>query len=108
MGRYWISGPELFRFVEEGPLFGWSVLSAIPAEREPHAKALDVSPYADGNPNLWTGKPEPQHPDADFEIVCWDSSCTLVIGANDVVAAAFRSAYPDALDLDLANSVRKP
>jgi hypothetical protein len=99
--RYWISGFALLQFVAEAPQFVWSVLSAIPPMKEQHARSIDRVPCADGNRNLWIGSPRPQHPDADFEVVCWDASCTLLIGADEEIAAAFRSAYPDALDLDL-------
>jgi hypothetical protein len=106
MRMNWISGPTLFGFVSQGPQFVWSVLSAIPAEKEQHARSLNCQPYADMNREFWIGTPKPQHPDADFEIVCWDASATLVIGANEFVADAFRDAYPDASDLDIANSRR--
>src|SRR5690606_32781355 len=92
--------------VEQRPLFFWAVISAIPSSCSDDDINAPCSPYADGNPTFWIGSPSPQHPQAEFEIVCWDSGATLLIGADDVVAAAFRSAYPGSIDLDRVNQRR--
>ena len=104
--RYLIDGDTLFDFALNRPQFVWSVLSALRPDADFDPTALDSAPYADGNPNFWTGSPRPQFPDALFEIVCWDSSATLLIGAPDNVADAFRAAYPGTLDLDMENRSR--
>ncbi|MEN1678997.1 MAG: hypothetical protein AAGJ46_05360 [Planctomycetota bacterium] len=98
-GSYWLSGEELWRFVQSRPQFIWSVLSAIPREKRAEAEACDAWPYADGNGSLWLGSPTPQHPYADFEIVCWDSGATLLINGDEQFSKAFRQAYPGAADL---------
>ncbi|TWU18495.1 hypothetical protein [Allorhodopirellula heiligendammensis] len=104
--RYLIDGDVLFDFTLKRPQFVWSVLSALPADTNCDPAALESAPYADGNSELWRGSPRPQLPDAHFEIVCWDSSATLLIGASGNVADAFLMAYPDARYLDVDNQSR--
>lgn len=108
-GRYLIDGDTLFDFAVGRPQFNWSVLSALPSEYEvaPTAIPRESVPYADGNPDFWHGSPRPQFSDAVFEIVCWDSSATLLIGTDDVlVLDAFGTAYTGAVDLDAENRSR--
>lgn len=95
-GYSWIDGNNLFEFVCQRPQFVWSVLSAIPIKKVEVATNASCIPYTDGNSDFWQGKAKPQHPMADFEIVCWDASATLLIGVDSVPSEAFRLAYPDA------------
>jgi hypothetical protein len=107
-GGFWrLSGEQFRALVAEHPQFVWAVISALPLDYS--AKDVDSRgfPFADGNPAFWTGSPTPQHPDALFEIVCWDSSATLLIGADQDIATAFRSAYPECVDLDRENQIRE-
>ncbi|WP_236696674.1 hypothetical protein [Rhodopirellula islandica] len=104
--RYLVDGDTLYDFALNRPQFVWSVLSALPASADFDPTILDSVPYADGNADLWHGSPRPQFSDASFEIVCWDSSATLLIGASDDVANAFLAAYPDARNLDTDNQSR--
>ena len=103
---YWIlKGDEFESLVADHPQFAWAVVSAMPTQ----SLGMDVpqcTPFADGNPTFWTGCPTPQHPFALFELVCWDASATLLIGADDHVAAAFKAAYPESIDLDRENENR--
>ena len=103
-GLCWLSSAELRKIVESRSLISWGVLSAIPLAGLPLAKTTDCYPYADGNPGFWTGCPKPQHPYANFEVVCWDSSATLLIGGSPTVVNAFLAAYPPAVDLDKLNA----
>lgn len=103
---YWISGDALVEFVTNRPQFIWSVLSAISPNNVGAARKLDCYPYADGNRGLWINSPKPQHPHAEFEIVCWDSGATLLIGGKGEVLDAFLVAYPGAHDLDTDNQAR--
>jgi hypothetical protein len=68
--------------------------------------ATQKAPYAEENPHLWQGSPKPQLPEAVLEIVCWDSSCCLLIGASEELATSFRESFPEALDLDEQNDRR--
>ncbi|MEZ6116842.1 MAG: hypothetical protein R3C28_09755 [Pirellulaceae bacterium] len=94
---YVVDGSTLFDFAAGRPQFNWSVLSALPfdADVDPTAIPREAVPYADGNPDFWHGSPRPRYTDALFEIVCWDSSATLLIGTDDQqVLDAFHAAYP--------------
>lgn len=107
--RYLIEGDTLFEFTRGQPQFIWSVLSALPADYDidPTQLPEESVPYADGNAQLWTGSPRPQYSDALFEIVCWDSSATLLIGVDNFrILEAFGTAYPGSVDLNVQNRSR--
>ena len=98
-----IDGPHLEQVLSANSgQFIWAVFSAFPRGT---AIDLGVLPKADGNPDFWHNKPKPQHPDALFEIVCWDSSATLLIGVPDEMANLFLSAFPEARNLDALNAI---
>ena len=65
-----IDGVSLTEILQKTKMqFIWAVLSGYPQ------KSIEVPedlPYADGNPNFWTGSPKPQAEGAQVEIVCWD------------------------------------
>jgi hypothetical protein len=106
-GAYWVPGRDLAQYVSQTrPQFSWGVLSAIPADREILARNDTTYPFADGNSRFWNGSPRPQHPFAEFEIVCWDSSATLLIGADEEIGHHFKDAYPGTVDLDAENLKR--
>lgn len=97
----WYSGEEL-----ESALLGrniqfiWAVFSAFPKGVR---VAVIEDPYVDGNPHYWDGSdPMPQLDGAVFEIACWDSSATILIGLSAGLASNFKSAYSDAFELRLA------
>ena len=78
----------------EGLQFIWLVLSAFPL-----GKRIEVphEPCADGNPRYWA-EPElrPQLAGANFEIVSWDSSATLLVGVPEKFGNAFMNYFPQA------------
>lgn len=77
--------------------FIWGVFSAFP-----RGTRFDVPapPAADGNSNLWyPPEVQPQLEGASFEIVCWDSSATVLVGGSPKQAERFLVAYPEAKPL---------
>jgi hypothetical protein len=97
-----ITGDELWSVLRQRDIqFNWAVFSALPKGSEPPAG--EELPYADGNRDLWAGSPTPQLSIAAFEIVCWDSTQTLLIGVNSEMAESFRAVFPNVLDLDAYN-----
>jgi hypothetical protein len=96
----WLSGAEFEENVEETrPVYSWAVLSAF----EPHEHAdldADRLPYADGNRSLWLPYPQPQHPQATLEIVCFDNSLTLLLSRERELTRRFRGHFTDAVDLN--------
>jgi hypothetical protein len=106
LGVWYLLGSDMQMLVSDHPQFSWAVISAIPHHQHEESLNIAKQPYADGNPAFWTGSPKPQHPLSEFELVCWDASATLLIGADENIAAAFRTAYPEAIDLDRLNQDR--
>jgi len=94
----WINGDDLQEFLERNEVqFICAVFSAVPKGSRP---IVDNTPYVDGNPDYWSGKEvEPQLRGALFEIACWDSSATLLVGLPEDALNAFRHVYPDAKPL---------
>lgn len=90
----WISGTELEEFLEKNDAqFEWAVFSAVPKGLR---FVVETSPYIDGNPRYWSGDEVlPQLEGALFEIVCWDSSATILVGLSAAAAASFVRVYPD-------------
>jgi hypothetical protein len=99
-----ISGEVLLDVVKTHDIqFIWAVFSALPRGCRPD---ISRAPYADGNPAFWSGSPRPQLKEALFEIVCWDSTSMLLIGAPDDIVRQFRLYFTDSRDLDVENKKR--
>jgi hypothetical protein len=98
----WLTGNEFSQLLKRVPIqFIWGVLSAVTPGIRP---VVDVAPFAYGNPDFWR-IPEcpPQLPGAALEIVCWDSSATLLIGISEEMAGRFVQAFPDTKPLTPAD-----
>lgn len=96
-GDTWIAGDELAALLETRIQFIWAVFSAFPLGMR---VAVDDAPFADGNPAFWQSpQVAPQLPGACFEVVCWDSSATILVGVSEAQAAAFSRTYSDAKPL---------
>ena len=86
------AGAELERWLREHPYeqYIWGVFSAFAPDAE-----IDLSVLPDAeSPDFWQPNAQPQHPQALFEIVCWDSTCTLFIGLPDKLAQRVVAAFP--------------
>ncbi|MBD2869170.1 hypothetical protein IDH41_11335 [Paenibacillus sp. IB182493] len=102
----WLTGEQLSKVVSENDIqFIWGVLSGFDKTVEVDMPGLQVEPSA-GNPEHWNGAPAIQHPKAKVEIVCWDSSCTLLLSQDDELSRRFRSFFKEAVDLDEYNASR--
>lgn len=90
----WLSGNQLERLITTEEIqFIWAVFSAVPV-----GTRFDVpkAPFADGNSTFWHGVGgRPQLDGGLFEIVCWDSSATLLIGIDQEMADHFSAVYSD-------------
>lgn len=97
----WLTGEALDRVLGAEKLqFVRGVFSAVPRGARPPVASV---PVADGNRALWEADDiKPQLSGALFEIVCWDSSSTILIGLSQDQARAFRAAFPPARDLSEA------
>jgi hypothetical protein len=94
----WLSGETLRDFLEKNEVqFIWALFSAVPKELR---TAVEVAPYIEENPNYWSGEEiSPQLNGALFEIACWDSSATILVGLPPEAESLFVRAYPDTRSL---------
>lgn len=94
LGDQWMTRDELAQLVCDNDLqFIWAVFSAVPIGNRP---SVVDAPYCEGNPNYWNGTdPGPQLDGAVFEIACWDSSATILIGLPEHARRAFVLKYSD-------------
>ncbi|WP_423933142.1 hypothetical protein [Comamonas sp. 23] len=101
----WLSGVELENFLATRTVqFIWGVFSAFPIG---YRRNVEQAPYVDNNPLYWQGvEVSPQLDDALFEVVCWDSSATLLIGLPEEAEKRFKRMYPETRDLRIASQQR--
>ena len=97
VGDVWVTGEELSQVLAGDVQFIWGVFSAVPKGTR---FDVQVPPGADGNSSLWQPPDvRPQLQEACFEIVCWDSSATVLVGVSQEQAARFLATYPEAKPL---------
>ncbi|MDZ7812819.1 MAG: hypothetical protein U5L74_06785 [Ideonella sp.] len=98
----WLTGAALHRLVTEQEIqFIWAVFSAVPRGVRP---AFTNPPCANGNCSYWTdAECKPQLEGALFEIACWDSSATILVGITAEMAANFYQVYSDAKLLSVSH-----
>ena len=92
----WVNGPELAQCLLHPDLqFIWGVFSAFP-----RGMRVDVPrpPDADGNGRYWRDADSltPQLNGALFELVCWDSSATILVGITSEQADRYKELHPQA------------
>lgn len=100
-----LSGVTLTEIVNKHDFqFVWGVLSAFDPTVELDLTRLMPYPCADGNSELWRPGVKIQHPLAQLEIVCFDSSCTLILTRDATLTRKVRDYFPEARDLDVHNA----
>lgn len=92
----WMNGPELAQcLLHPGLQFIWGVFSAFP-----RGMRVEVPrpPSAEGNPRFWRDADTltPQLEGALFELVCWDSSATILVGITSEQARRYMETHPQA------------
>ncbi len=98
--RYFISGEKLTRLTMEYEIqFIWGVLTGLKKELHIDLNNLIYCPDVE-NPDLWKPGVNVQYPGAELQIVCWDSTSTLLISQNSSIVNDFKSYFSDAKDLD--------
>lgn len=100
-------GRKLLKHLNENDIqFIWGVFTAIPKETKLSKEELTAinKPYGDGNRELWSPEITIQHPLGDIEIVCWDSTLTLVKSKSNDVIERFYKDISDAMDLRKYNN----
>jgi len=94
----WLTGAELKSILTRGEMqFIWGVFSAVPKGLRPK---ITNAPFADGNSKYWSDPGvKPQLAGAEFEIACWDSGATILVGISDSQSDSFRARFSDARSL---------
>jgi hypothetical protein len=97
----WHSGGAIESLIQGNDIqFIWAVFSAFPVGTRFEVKE---APYIYDNPDYWNGSnPGPQLNEALFEIGCWDSSATILVGIKPEMAKNFKSVYSDTTELERA------
>lgn len=99
-GDRWISGHDLQASLALRIQFIYGVFSAFP---KGYRRPIEATPDVYDNANYWSGAVvSTQLPDALFEIACWDSSATILIGLPEQATVAFVRRYPAAKPLESA------
>ncbi|HWJ28914.1 MAG TPA: hypothetical protein VNS32_20385 [Flavisolibacter sp.] len=89
------SGKELYDLImSEKIQFIWGVFSGFEGDI-PVVKEDDL-PYADGNRDIWVRPEDFQLPSAQIEIICWDSSATIVKFKDKAFGYRFLEVFPEA------------
>ena len=88
----------MHEFLEQNEVqFIWAVFSAVP---KGFRITVDTAPYIEDNPSYWSGEElSPQLSGALFEIACWDSSATILVGLPTEAEASFVRAFSDTRSL---------
>ena len=95
--HFWLTGSELTKIVNRDDIqFIWGVFSGFLPDVEIDLSKPDDFPYADCNPGFWVPNPKIQHPEAQIEIVCWDSTLTLFLARDDYHSKKFMSYFSNA------------
>jgi hypothetical protein len=103
-GPLWMTGQQLTTLVTRYTIqFVWGVISGFPTQPMIRLDCAEDLPYADGNRALWQPGVTIQHPEAVAEIVCWDSTATLLLSKDTELTGRFRTFFPEAVDLDKYN-----
>jgi len=77
--------------------FIWAVFSAVPVGFRRRIKNI---PFVNISPFYWNGSAiNPQLKGANFEVACWDSSATILVGLIENLAKNFLNSFPDAVEL---------
>lgn len=90
----WVAGRDLQEFLAQNEVqFIWAVFSAVPKGVR---FIVETPPYIDDNPRYWSGEElVPQLKGALFEIACWDSSATILVGLPAKAEESFVRTYSD-------------
>jgi hypothetical protein len=100
-----ISGEEITNLSngKTAPQFIWGVLSGVPKDITIDVNNLDVEPYADGNGAFWKDNYNIQYPDAEIEIIAFDSSFFIFSTKIKEISDDFTKHFHEAVELNEYN-----
>jgi len=92
-----LSNEQFMQLLDIDIQFLFGVFLAIPSNIKIHVDT-DHLPYADLNKLVWK-KGNFQHPDAKIELICFDSSSTIVKFKDESLSMKFHKYFEEALEL---------
>ncbi|WP_040625784.1 hypothetical protein [Mucilaginibacter paludis] len=96
---YFILAPEEFAELLKADLqIWWGVILGIHPGVEVMVNENNL-PFAEGNDQIWMNG-NLQYPDAAIEIVCFDSSYTIVKFTDEQLSGKFYTYFPEAIELE--------
>jgi hypothetical protein len=96
---YFVLSPEDFRtLVDANTQIIWGVFLGIPST-SPLEVDKEHLPYAEFNELIWKNG-NIQHPSAQIEIVCFDSSYTIVKFRDEYMSDKFKAYFNEAIELE--------
>lgn len=97
----WLSGEKLTSILKESKIqFIWAVLSGFKKDITINPKNLSITPIVKDNYDLWKKPPHIQHPDADVEIICFDSSATILLSKDLELSRRFFEKFNTSKNFD--------
>lgn len=100
----WFTGEELLNITDNNDIqFIWGVISAFDKSFKMDLNNISTIPVSYGHKTLWSDTPRIQHPDSCIEIVCIDSSSTILLSNDKVITSKYKIHYTDAKNLDEQN-----
>jgi hypothetical protein len=99
-----LSGEDLLSILNMHVQFIWAVIIAIPKDVKVDELIEDDIPYSEGNELIWKNG-NIQHPEGKIEIVCFDSSYTIIKFADKYLSDKFKSFFGnEAIELEIFSS----
>ena len=100
-----ITGQELDSLIKAEPRLQiiWGVLSGF--RLSPEEIDRSILPVSEGS-NVWDSDYEIQHPQAECELVGWDSSATFFRSKNQKAMHVFSRKFPEARTLESFNQTK--
>jgi hypothetical protein len=96
---YFILSPvDFMALLKANVQIWWGVILAIPISHEVKLN-IDDLPFAEGNAMIWKNG-NLQHPDAEIEIVCFDSGYTIVKFTRQDLSDKFKAYFDEAIELE--------
>ncbi len=101
-----LSEAEFQTIVKTDVQIYWGVFLGIPAHINITVDENSL-PYAEGSAIIWKNG-NIQHPDAQIEIVCWDSGYTIVKFKDQQLSDKFKNYFEEAVELEKFKSKTLP
>jgi len=93
-----LSSVNFKKMIHADPQIIWAVILGIP-----QGKSIEIDednlPYADGSAIVWKNG-NLQHPNAVMEIICFDSSYTIVKFKDEKLSTKFKAYFNEAIGLE--------